>query len=231
MVILSFCHRSPSTIILVFAFLSLGFPGGSASKESACNAGDLGLIPGLERSLGKGKGYPLQYCVLENSMDCVVHRVAKSREDSQGKKMATHSSTLAWKIPWMEETGRLQSMGSESQTRLSNFPGSLIFLSLLSASSLPPRTWFSYYNVYTVEKLTHFPPQVGLRELRLPKLILHYYCFFFFVSLLPLSLTQRLMLSGLDYGEDKEMGEGGREVLSRLVSKESWIQLRLVCKI
>ena len=113
MVILSFCHRSPSTIILVFAFLSLGFPGGSASKESACNAGDLGLIPGLERSLGKGKGYPLQYCVLENSMDCVVHRVAKSREDSQGKEMATHSSTLAWKIPWMEETGRLQSMGSQ----------------------------------------------------------------------------------------------------------------------
>ena len=78
-VILSFCHRSPSTIILVFAFLSLGFPGGSASKESACNAGDLGLIPGLERSLGKGKGYPLQYCVLENSMNCMVHGVAKSR--------------------------------------------------------------------------------------------------------------------------------------------------------
>ena len=109
-----------------------------------------GFIPGLERSLGKGKGYPLQYCVLENSMDCVVHRVAKSREDSRGKEMATHSSTLAWKIPWMEETGRLQSMGSQSRTRLSNFPGSLIFLSLLSAYSLPPRIWFSYY-VYTLK--------------------------------------------------------------------------------
>ena len=47
----------------------MGFPYGSASKESACNAGDLGLIPGLGRSPGEGKGYLLQYCGLENSMD------------------------------------------------------------------------------------------------------------------------------------------------------------------
>ena len=47
----------------------LGFPGGSAGKESACNAGDLGSIPGLGRFLGEGKGYPLQYSGLENSMD------------------------------------------------------------------------------------------------------------------------------------------------------------------
>ena len=39
----------------------MGFPGGSAGKESACNAGDLGLIPGLGRSPGEGRGYPLQY--------------------------------------------------------------------------------------------------------------------------------------------------------------------------
>ena len=57
----------------------LGFPDGSAGKESACNAGDLGLIPGLRRSPGEGKGYPLQYSGLENSMDCIVHGVAKSR--------------------------------------------------------------------------------------------------------------------------------------------------------
>ena len=56
----------------------LGSPGGSAGKESACNAGDLGLIPGLEKSLGEGKGYPLQYSGLENSMDCIVHGLAKS---------------------------------------------------------------------------------------------------------------------------------------------------------
>ena len=52
---------------------------GSADKESACNAGDLGSIPELERSPGEGKGYPLQYSSLENSMDCIVRGVAKSR--------------------------------------------------------------------------------------------------------------------------------------------------------
>ena len=50
----------------------------SAGKESACNAGDLGSIPGLGRSPGEGKSYPLQYSGLENSMDCIVYGVAKS---------------------------------------------------------------------------------------------------------------------------------------------------------
>ena len=57
----------------------LGFPCGSAGKESACNAGDLDLTPGLERSPGEGKGYSLQYSGLENSMDCIVRGVEKSR--------------------------------------------------------------------------------------------------------------------------------------------------------
>ena len=48
----------------------LGIPYGSAGKESAGNAGDLGLIPGLGRSPGEGKGYPLQYSGMENSMVC-----------------------------------------------------------------------------------------------------------------------------------------------------------------
>ena len=47
----------------------LGFPGGSAGKESTCGAGDLSLVPGLGRCPGEGKGYPLQYSGLENSMD------------------------------------------------------------------------------------------------------------------------------------------------------------------
>ena len=55
-----------------------GFPGGSAGKESTCNVGDLGSIPGLGRSPEEGNGYPLQYSGLENSMDCIGHRVAKS---------------------------------------------------------------------------------------------------------------------------------------------------------
>ena len=55
-----------------------GFPYGSTGKESACNAGDLGSIPGLGRSPGEGNSCPLQYSGLENSMDCIVHGVAKS---------------------------------------------------------------------------------------------------------------------------------------------------------
>ena len=61
----------------------MGFPHSSAGKESACNVGDLGSIPGLGRSPGEGSGYPLQYSDLENSMDkgdwqATVHGVAKS---------------------------------------------------------------------------------------------------------------------------------------------------------
>ena len=56
----------------------MGFPCSLAGKESTCNAGDLDSIPGLGRSPGEGKGYPLQYSGLENSMDCIVHGVAKS---------------------------------------------------------------------------------------------------------------------------------------------------------
>ena len=56
----------------------LDFPCGSSGKESTCIAGDLGLIPGLGRSLGEGKGYPLQNSGLENSMDYIIHGVTKS---------------------------------------------------------------------------------------------------------------------------------------------------------
>ena len=63
---------------------TVGFPGGSAGKESGCNVGDVGLIAGLGRSPGEGKGYPLQYSCLENPMDggawwATVHGVTKSR--------------------------------------------------------------------------------------------------------------------------------------------------------
>ena len=55
------------------------YPCGSAGKESACKAGDLGSISVLERSPGEGNGYPLQYSGLENSVDCSVHGAAKSK--------------------------------------------------------------------------------------------------------------------------------------------------------
>ena len=62
----------------------MGFPGVSDGKESTCNAGDLGLIPELERSPGEGNGNPLQYSCLENPMDrgawqATVHGITKSQ--------------------------------------------------------------------------------------------------------------------------------------------------------
>ena len=65
--------------ICTLLYTRQGFPGSSADKVSTCNVGDLGSIPGLGRSPGEGKGYPLQYSGLENSMDYIVHGVAKSR--------------------------------------------------------------------------------------------------------------------------------------------------------
>ena len=67
--------------VYIYTIYSMGCPGGSGSKISACNVGDLGSIPGSGSTLEK--------------------------------ETATHSSTLAWKTPWMVEPGGLQSMGSQ----------------------------------------------------------------------------------------------------------------------
>ena len=74
---INFLTSSPRAIGYPYAKVILGFPGSSAGKESACNAGDLGSIPGLERSPGEEKGYPRQYSGLENSMDYIVHGLTK----------------------------------------------------------------------------------------------------------------------------------------------------------
>ena len=68
----------------------MGFPCGSAGNKSACNAGDLGSIPGLGRSPREGKGYPLQYAGLENSMD---YGVAKSRIQLRDFHITSHHIT------------------------------------------------------------------------------------------------------------------------------------------
>ena len=65
--------------IYVSTYLCVGFPGGSDSKESACNAGELNSIPGSGRSPGEGNGYPFQYSCMEKAMDrgdwqATVHR-------------------------------------------------------------------------------------------------------------------------------------------------------------
>jgi len=78
-------RTSPKDCHLVKTYVTafMGFPGGSDGKESACNVGDLGLIPGLGRSPGEGNGYPVQYSFLENSTDrgawqSTAHGVANS---------------------------------------------------------------------------------------------------------------------------------------------------------
>ena len=99
----------------------LCLPCGSADKESACNAGDLGLIPGLGRSPEEGKGYPLQYSGLKNSMDSIVHGVAKSwtrlsnfhfhfleanrkplTGGYQGRDMGCHTAPCWWWSTWRQ---------------------------------------------------------------------------------------------------------------------------------
>ena len=92
-----FCHTLCSIHCRLFdgGHSDLGCPCGSAGKESTCNVGDLGSIPGVERSPGKGKGYPLQYSGLENSMDCIVHGVAKSWT------WLSDWSDLIWSTHWM----------------------------------------------------------------------------------------------------------------------------------
>ena len=74
-----FLYSVKSGVQLYSSVGLLGFPCRLAGKQSVCNAGDLGSIPGLGRSPGEGKGYPLQYSGLENSMDSIDHGVAKHR--------------------------------------------------------------------------------------------------------------------------------------------------------
>ena len=69
----------PFRSLLVSIQVYIGLPDSSVGKGSTCNAGDPGSIPGLGRSAGEGKGYSLEYSGLENSMDCIVHEVAKSQ--------------------------------------------------------------------------------------------------------------------------------------------------------
>ena len=89
-------------------------------KESACNAGDPGLIPGSGRSPGEGIGYPLQYSWASLVAQTLKNLPAMwetwvqslSWKDPLEEGMAAHSSILAMRIPWTEEPGRLQSMAS-----------------------------------------------------------------------------------------------------------------------
>ena len=118
---------------------------GSENKASACNVGDTGSNSGSGRSPGNGNGNPFQYSSLVAEMVKRLSAVWETWvwflgwEDLLEKEMAIHSSTLAWKIPWTEESGRLQSMGSWSQTRLSNFTSLPVFLPRGGGKTEEPR--------------------------------------------------------------------------------------------
>ena len=84
--------------------LFLGFPCGSAGKESACNVRDLGSVPGLGISPGEGKVYPLQYSCLENSMGCIGHKESDTTE-----RLSTAQS---W---WYRERKRMIQKGLQSK--------------------------------------------------------------------------------------------------------------------
>ena len=76
---------------------SLGFPGGSDGKESACSAGDLGLIPELGRSSGEGHGNPLQYSCLENphgQRSLAGYSPRGLKEADMTEQLSTHTQTL-----------------------------------------------------------------------------------------------------------------------------------------
>ena len=96
-----------------------GFPGSSVGKESACNAGDPSLIPGSGRSAGKGIDYPLQYSWASLVAQLVKNPPAMREtwvrslgwEDPLEKGKATHSSILAWRIPWTVSPMGLQRVG------------------------------------------------------------------------------------------------------------------------
>ena len=102
--------------ILCLSSLRKGFPGSSAGKESSCNAGNPGSIPGSGRSAGEGIGYPLYYYSASLVAQTVKNLPAMQEtwvqflgfEDPLEEDMATHSSILAWRIPWTEEPGWLQ---------------------------------------------------------------------------------------------------------------------------
>ena len=91
------------TMLCWFYIITWHFPCGSTGKESACNVGDLGSIPGLGRSPREGKGYPLQYSGPENSMDSIAHGVTKSRTQLRKFHIHTHTHTHTQKNSLVKE--------------------------------------------------------------------------------------------------------------------------------
>ena len=110
------------TLVNSFFFqFGLGLTCGSAGKESACNVGDLGSIPGLGRSPGEGKGYPLQYSGLESSMDCIVCGVAKSLTRLTDFHFTFFTTSATW------ESHKLEKWKVKEESNLTSKNANIIF--------------------------------------------------------------------------------------------------------
>ena len=126
----------------------MGFPGGSVGKESTCNEGDLALIPGLGTSPGEGKGCPLQYSGLENSMECIVHGVAKSQTWLSDFHFTSFPPT--WPAYWiLSSPGAARPQLSETIT-----PGEMRRL------IEPIRVFFFFLKIFFILNLWHVSLQV-----------------------------------------------------------------------
>ena len=160
----------------------MGFPSNSAGKESACNARDAFLISGSGSSPGERTGYLLKYSWASLVAQMVKNPPAMKKtqiwsmgcEDPLEDSMATHSSILAWRIPWTEEPGGLQSMGSQrvrqdwaTKYRAHNRLG-VYCLWQNTNSSTRAMTLINFTSQYLQSSITRFNPKLSYDFWKLP---------------------------------------------------------------
>ena len=129
--------------ILINSSWGVDFPCGLAGEESTCNVGDLGSIPGLRRSPGERKDYPLQYSGLQNSMHCIVHGIAKSRTQVTFTHCPTSQSVPChcpfW--PWLMPLGCNLTKSPKAALVLANPPRQLA----LEGPTAGQDFWFCFF--------------------------------------------------------------------------------------
>ena len=125
------------------------FPCGSSGKESTCNTGDLGSIPGLGRSPGEGKGYPLQYSGLENPMACIVHGVAKSRTQLSNFHFHWELQALGWSVSLILRSYDNKSLRDSSDAAVQFFHGPFLKRLCVPFAYSPPlcSRWIDHRNL------------------------------------------------------------------------------------
>ena len=155
----------------------MGFPCVSTGEESGCNAGGLGSIPGLGRSPGEGKGYPLQYSGLENSMDCIVHGIAKSQTQLSDFHFTLKCSTFSsvtpvgvrlFATPWTAHQASLSITNSQSLLKLISIESVMPSKHLILCSPLIlPLSVFPSSRVFSNESVLSLPQVAKVSEFQL----------------------------------------------------------------